>query len=61
MKIFLIWKTQVRPSTSGNRISFLGSSTDSHQITSTVKTVQSFVITLQIQKMHKGIEKKGKI
>ncbi len=40
---FLIWKTQVRPSTSGNRISFLGSSTDSHQITTTVKTLQSFI------------------
>jgi hypothetical protein len=42
---FLIWKTQVRPSTSGNRISFLGSSTDSHQITTTVKTLQRLIYT----------------
>jgi hypothetical protein len=40
---FLIWKTQVRPSSSGNRISFLGSSTDSHQITTTVKTLQRLI------------------
>jgi hypothetical protein len=40
---FFIWKTQVRPSTSGNRISFLGSSTDSHQITTTVKTLQRLI------------------
>jgi hypothetical protein len=38
-----IWKTQVRPSSSGNRISFLGSSTDSHQITTTVKTLQRLI------------------
>jgi hypothetical protein len=60
---FFIWKTQVRPSTSGNQISFLGSSTDSHQITTTAETLQCLIYkhTADSENAQRNRKKKGKI